>query len=87
MAGIIRMLSASVDANGVENATTVSNAVNVYVSNKTSNAIITVVSSKHGTTSLHMHSDHDLVIQKEKADTIYSNSANTHFTKIAHTRG
>lgn len=87
MAGIIRMLSATVDANGSGAATTVSNAENVYVSNKTGNAIITVVSSKYGTTSLHMHADHDLIIQKEKADTIYSNSANTHFTKIAHTRG
>jgi hypothetical protein len=87
MAGIIRLLSATVDANGVLNATTVSNAENVYVSNKTANSVITVVSSKYGTTSIHMHADHDLIIQKEKADTIYSNSANTHFTKIAHTRG
>lgn len=87
MAGIIRMLSASVDANGVVSATTVSNAETVYVSNKTANAVITVISSKYGTTSLHMHADHDVIIQKEKADTIYSNSANTHFTKIAHTRG
>jgi len=87
MAGIIRMLSATVDANGSGAATTVSDAENVYVSNKTGNAVITVVSSNYGTTSLHMHADHDLIIQKEKADTIYSSSANTHFTKIAHTRG
>lgn len=87
MAGIIRLLSATVDANGSSAATTVSNAENVYVSNKTGNAVVTVVSSKYGTTSVHMHADHDLIIQKEKADTIYSNSANTHFTKIAHTRG
>ena len=87
MAGIIRLLSATVDANGALAATTVSNAENVYISNKTGNAIVTVVSSKYGTTSINMHADHDLIIQKEKADTIYSNSANTHFTKIAHTRG
>ena len=87
MAGIIRLLGATVDANGALAATTVSNAENVYISNKTGNAIVTVVSSKYGTTSIHMHADHDLIIQKEKTDTIYSNSANTHFTKIAHTRG
>jgi len=87
MAGIVRLLSATESANGASNATTVSNAENIYVSNKTGNAIITVVSSKYGTTSLHMHADHDLIIQKEKADTVYSNSANTHFTKIAHARG
>jgi hypothetical protein len=87
MAGIVRMLGPSTDANGVVNATTLDSAHTVYVSNKTGNAIVTVVSNQYGTTSLHMHADHDVIIEKGKADTIYSNSANTHFTKVAYTRG
>lgn len=87
MAGIVRMLGATVDANGALNATTVGDAANVYISNKTGNAIITVVSAQYGTTSLHMHANHDLIVEKDKTDTIYSNSANTHFTKIAPARG
>lgn len=87
MAGIVRMLGQSTTAVDAAQATTLDQATSVYVSNKTGNAVITVVSGEWGTTSLHMHADHDLIIQKAKSDTIYSNSSNTHFTKIAHSRG
>jgi hypothetical protein len=87
MAGIVRMLGPSITAVDSGQATTLDNANNVYVSNKTGNAIITVISVEFGTTSLHMHADHDVILQKGKNDTIFSNSSNTHFTKVAHTRG
>lgn len=87
MAGDIRMLGPATEANGASNATTLDKANNIYVSNKNGNAIVTVVSAAHGTTSIHMHADHDLIIQKDRDDTIYSNSSNTHFTKIAYPRG
>lgn len=87
MAGIIKPMGPDVILNGVSNKSTVDNARFVYISNKNANAEITIETTQYGDTVIHMHADHDLIVEKKKTEFIYSNSNNTHFTKIGPPRG
>ena len=78
----IRPLAAKVTANGSGNATDVNNAT-VLLCVCTSAAVVTL--SNGGT--FQMNTGSEIILHKEKTETVYANSANVHFTKIAYPRG
>jgi|TARA_R110002153_G_scaffold30255_1_gene92578 hypothetical protein len=71
---------------GVENATTLGNATHIYVVEKNNAEAIITITDEEGTTkaSFGLSGRASLTFQKESTDKIYSNTANTHFTKIGY---
>ena len=78
----IRPLAAKVVANGVGARTDVSNAT-VVLCVCTSAAVVTV---SNGAT-FQMHTNSQMILHKEKTETVYANNNTIHFTKIAYPRG
>ena len=74
-------------ANGSENATDLDNATHVYVVEKNNAEAVITITDAGGTikASFGLAGKDHLTFSKFKTDKVYSNTSNSHFTKIGYT--